>query len=195
MGCETRRSRGTGPFGGAGCDRTWAPGCQNRPVHEFHPLVLIVDHSRDAAYDLVLLAHVLSALIGFGAVVVAGGFALVLGRSGSGSEAVRRYYRPGVNWAGRVLFVVPVLGVALVLMSGGDYSFSDSWISAGLALWAVAAIGAELALWPAERQLQVAVGEGAGIEAVASRCRAVMAMAGAGFVVLVVATVLMVAKP
>jgi uncharacterized membrane protein len=164
-------------------------------VPDLHPLVLVVDHSRDAAYDLVLLAHVLSALVGFGAVVVAGGFALVLSRSGSGTEAVQRYYRPGVNWAGRVLFLVPVLGVALVLMSGGDYSFADGWISAGLALWAVAAIGAEMALWPAERQLQVAVSEGAQPEAVRSRCRAIVAMAGAGFVVLVVATVLMVAKP
>ena len=90
-----------------------------------HQLAVATD-ARDAAYDMVLLAHVLSALVGLGAVVVAGAYALALGRSGPGSEAVRRYYRPGVNWAGRVLFLVPVFGVALVAMSQGDWSFSDA---------------------------------------------------------------------
>jgi hypothetical protein len=159
------------------------------------PLVLAVGQSRSAAYDIVLLAHVLSALVGFGAVVVAGAFAVVLGRSGPDSEAVRRYYRPGVNWAGRVLFAVPVLGVTLVLMSHGEWSFSDGWITGGLALWVGAALGAEMALWPAERQLQSAVMDGTSAEAVRSRCRAVAAMAAVGFVILVAGSVIMVAKP
>jgi hypothetical protein len=159
------------------------------------PLVLAVGQSRSAAYDIVLLAHVLSVLVGFGAVVVAGAFALVLSRSGPDSEAIRRYYRPGVNWAGRVLFAVPVLGITLVLMSHGEWSFSDGWINAGLALWAVAALGAEMALWPAERQLQTAVTEGAPADAVRSRCRAVAAMATVGFVILVTGSAIMVAKP
>ena len=104
-----------------------------------------------------LLAHVLAALVGLGAVVLAGGYAGALLRAGAGSEAVRRYYRPGVNWAGRVLFLIPVLGFALVAMSRGDWSLSDGWITIGLALWAAVAVVAEMVLWPAERRLQVAV--------------------------------------
>jgi uncharacterized membrane protein len=119
--------------------------------------LLAATHARDAAYDVVLLAHVLAAAVGLGALVVAGANAWVLHRSGPGSEAVRRYYRPGVNWAGRVLFLVPVLGLSLMAMSHGDWSLSDGWITIGLALWAVVAVAAEMYLWPAERRLQSVV--------------------------------------
>ena len=71
--------------------------------------------------------------------------------------AVVRYYRPGVNWVGRVLFLVPVLGVALIAMSGGQWGYADGWVSTGLAVWVVVAMVAEGVLWPAERRLQQVV--------------------------------------
>jgi hypothetical protein len=154
-----------------------------------------VSHSRTAAYDLVLLAHVLSALVGFGAVGVAGGYALALRRSGPASEAVRRYYRPGVNWGGRIIMLVPVFGVALVLMSRGDYSFSDTWISIGIALWAVVAVAAEMVLWPAERDLQQAVSDDAPPADLRAPCTRIVAISAVSVVVLVVATTVMVAQP
>jgi len=116
--------------------------------------VLGATHTRDAGYDLLLLAHVLAAAVGLAAVVLAGAYAWALLRTGPGSEPVRRYYRPGVNWAGRVLFLIPPLGLALMAMSDGDWSFADGWITIGLALWLVVAVVAEMALWPAERRLQ-----------------------------------------
>jgi len=120
-------------------------------------LLLGAAPARDAGYDVVLLAHVLAAAVGLGAVVLSGSYAWTLRRSGPGSESIRRYYRPGVNWAGRVLFLIPVLGVALIAMSHGDYSYSDGWIMIGLASWAGVAVAAELYLWPAERRLQEGV--------------------------------------
>lgn len=112
-------------------------------------------------YDLVLLAHVLTALIGLVAVAVAGGSALALrralARGGPVPEALSRYYRPGVNWAGRVLFGVPVLGIALLAMSGGQWDFGDTWVSLGMAAWAGVATAAEAVLWPTERRLQQVV--------------------------------------
>jgi hypothetical protein len=160
-----------------------------------HALAAANTLSRSAGYDLVLLAHVLAALIGLGTVAVAGGYALALSRAGPGSEAVRRYYRPGVNWAGRILFLVPVFGVLLIAMSKGAWSFSDSWISIGLVLWAFAAVVGEMALWPAERRLQAAVGDPSSATDLRSECLRVVAMAGVLFVVLIVAAVVMVAKP
>jgi uncharacterized membrane protein len=160
-----------------------------------HLAPLAADHARNAAYDLVLLAHVLAALVGFGAVAVAGAYAMALRRSGAASESVRRYYRPGVNWVGRVLFLVPVFGVALMAMSQGDWSFSDGWINIGLALWAVVAVVAEMALWPEERRIQAAVADpsvGAGLR---TRCLRVEATASMLSAVLIAATVVMVAKP
>jgi hypothetical protein len=160
-----------------------------------------LEHARDAAYDIVLLAHVLSALVGLGAVAVAGAYALALRRSGAGSEGVRRYYRPGVNWAGRVLFLVPVFGVTLVAMSQGDWSYSDRWIMVGLVLWVLIVLAAEMALWPEERQLQAAVADPesvadpASLEALRARCLRVAVLAVGLSAGLVAATVVMVGKP
>jgi uncharacterized membrane protein len=151
--------------------------------------------ARDAAYDLVLLAHVLAVLVGLGAVVVAGGYAVALGRSRPPSDAVRRYYRDGVNWAGRVLFLVPVLGVVLIAMSHGQWSYSDSWVQIGLALWAAAAATGEMILWPAERRLQAAVADAQGSPDVGPTCRRVVILSVVLCITLVVAVVVMVAKP
>jgi uncharacterized membrane protein len=152
-------------------------------------------HARDAVYDIILLAHVLSALAGFGVVVVAGASALALRRPGPPSQALRRYYRPGVNWAGRTLFLVPVFGVALVAMSGGDWSYSQGWVVGGILLWAVGALAAELVLWPGERALQAAAGELVPPPDLGRRCLSVAVTAGGVAVALVAASVVMVAKP
>jgi len=152
-------------------------------------------HSRDASYDLVLVAHVLAGLVGLGAVAAAGVAALALRRWGPASEPVRRYYRPGVNWAGRILFVVPVLGVVLMAMSHGDWTFADGWITAGLILWAVAAVAAETVLWPAERRLQAAVGDDRpAAPRLGSQCLRVAGTASVLTLVLLAATVVMVVK-
>ena len=112
-------------------------------------------------YDIVLLAHVLSAVVGLVALAVAAGSALALRsalrRGGPVPDALARYYRPGVNWPGRTLFLVPVFGIALLAMSGGEWSFGDTWVSVGMVAWAVVAVAAEAALWPEERRLQEVV--------------------------------------
>ncbi len=170
-------------------------------------------NSNAPGYDLVLLAHVLTAVVGLVAVGVAGGCALALRRAlvagGAVPDAIARYYRPGINWAGRVLFLVPVLGIALLAMSGGQWSFADAWVSIGMATWAVVAITAEGLLWPAERRLQEVVaarvtGDGrspgpvdgvGGPQESADLCLRTGAIGLSLAVALVVVAVLMVAKP
>jgi hypothetical protein len=160
------------------------------------PALVAVSSNRGAAYDVVLLAHVLSAFAGFGAVAVAGLYALTLARRGTTPESVRRYYRPGVNWAGRILFLVPVLGVVLIIMSRGAWSLADGWVGLGLVLWAVAATAAELMLWPAERELQQLVAtDSFDPDRHRSLARRVVGVAAGLVVLFVVVTVVMVAKP
>lgn len=158
-------------------------------------------------YDLVLLAHVLAAVVGIVAIGVAAGSALalrgVLARGAPVPDALARYYRPGVNWAGRVLFLVPVFGVALLAMSGGTWDFADTWVSLGTAGWALVAVVAESVLWPEERRLQevvaaVTAGDGAAspdLAGEAARCSRTGAIGLGLVVVLVLVGVLMVAKP
>lgn len=182
------------------------PGCENLGVPHVDSVLVpglaaaVTDNS--AAYDLVLLAHVLTAVVGLVAVVVAGSFAWTLrgalraGRPVPG--AVTRYYRPGVNGVGRVLFAVPVLGIALVAMSGGQWRWSDTWVSAGLAVWAVVAVVAESVLWPGERRLQVVAARDPGTgsdDGALAACRRVVLVAAGCAVGLVAVAVVMVTKP
>jgi hypothetical protein len=156
-----------------------------------------------AVYTLLLLAHVACAVVGFGSVAISGVFAASVpaGPCGPRAEAVRRYFTPGVNWAGRALYGVPVFGFALLAASRGAFHGGDRFVVAGLVLWTAAAVVAEAALWPAERRIQQVVSgqwERALADApgaLARDCRVVAWCAVGLLAVFVVATVLMVGKP
>ncbi|HEY3941924.1 MAG TPA: hypothetical protein VGL60_05515 [Acidimicrobiales bacterium] len=72
--------------------------------------------------------------------------------------SLRRYYGAGTNWIGRTLHAVPVLGFVLLALSHGAYGLDDGWVLGGLALWAVAGGGAEGVLWPTETRIGAALG-------------------------------------
>ena len=61
----------------------------------------------------------------------------------SGADGVRRYFRPGVNWAGRALYGVPVFGFALIQASQGAFSPGDGFVVVGLWCGSCAALLAE----------------------------------------------------
>ncbi|MGA2521068.1 MAG: hypothetical protein ABSG81_09655, partial [Acidimicrobiales bacterium] len=67
-------------------------------------------------YATLLILHVLCAVVGFGATVLTGVQAARArrGPSSATADGVRRYFRPGANWAGRALYGVPVFGFALI---------------------------------------------------------------------------------
>ena len=166
-----------------------------------------------AAYDVVLLLHVACVVVGMVTIATAAATARRLGRlAGAASplpEPLRRYFRPGVNWAGRTIYGIPVFGFALLGMSHGAYAITDAWVLSGLLLFVAVAFVAEGVLWPAERRLQhaVTVNEtpAGGLEPVPpppARNEAVTAdaarmerAASVSLVLLVAATVLMIAQP
>jgi hypothetical protein len=117
-----------------------------------------------AAFDVVLLLHVGCVVAGIVTTVTAAATAARLRRLlGTGipvPEALRRYFRPGVNWAGRTVYGIPVFGFALVAMSQGAYAFSDGWVLIGLGLFAAVVFVGEGILWPAERRVQAALAAG-----------------------------------
>lgn len=157
-------------------------------------------HRLGAWFDLLLLAHVACVIVALGAVVVSGVQAVrILTLTGSPfPPTLRRYFAPGVNWVGRTLYGVPILGFALLATSGGVFDLGDDWVGIGLALWAAAALCSEAFLWPAERQIQNVLA-GSADPPVPSTLRApaqtIAAMSVVLVVVLLTATVLMVAQP
>jgi hypothetical protein len=155
-----------------------------------------------AAYDVVLLLHVACVVVGAVTVATAAATARRLDRLARSAaplpEPVRRYFRPGVNWAGRTIYGIPVFGFALLGMSRGAYAVTDGWVLSGLVIFVTIAFLAEGVLWPAERRLQRAV-SAAGTAALsgsvtADAARMERAASGA-LVLLIGATVLMIAQP
>ena len=112
-----------------------------------------------AAFDIVLIFHVGCLLIGLASLLVTG-IQAWRARGGSdapGAPSVARYFRPGINWPGRVLYLLLVFGFVLVGMSGGVYGFGDPFVQVGLVLWIVAVSTAEMVVWPGERSLQAII--------------------------------------
>jgi uncharacterized membrane protein len=162
-----------------------------------------------AAFDIVLLLHVASAVVGLVTIATGAATARRLRRLTRTAvplpEPLRRYFRPGVNWAGRTIYGIPVFGFALLGMSQGAYSITDGWVLAGLVLFVALALLAEGVLWPAERRLQQAVAaartpaavpqQSAESEAVTCDAARMERAASGVLVLLVAATVLMIAQP
>jgi uncharacterized membrane protein len=166
-----------------------------------------MEHQPDgAAFDIVLLLHVASVLAGLATTATNAATARRLRRHAGSSaplpEALRRYFRPGVNWAGRTVYGIPVFGFALLAMSQGAYALGDGWVLAGLAIFVLVAVVAETAMWPAERRLQhalPAVGTGSDRAPTAPTLRVDAATlersASVVLVLLAVGTVVMIAQP
>jgi hypothetical protein len=153
-----------------------------------------------AGFDLLLLAHVACVIVGLGAIVVSGIQSLRLLALPADSPVpptLLRYFAPGVNWVGRTLYGVPVFGFALLAASGGAFGLGDEWVVLGLTLWAVAAGCADGLLWPSERRIQAALAgsEAAEPATLRSAARTIAAVAALLVVLLITATVLMVAQP
>jgi hypothetical protein len=157
-----------------------------------------------AAFDIVLLLHVVCVVVGLVTTVTAAATAARLRRllvtSVPPPVPVRRYFRPGFNWAGRAIWGIPLFGFALLAMSQGAYGLGDGWVVGGLVIFVVVALLAEGVLYPAERRVQVALGsdESGPVSdgAATGRDATVMVRAGAAAVVLLLlGTALMIAQP
>jgi hypothetical protein len=163
-------------------------------------LVAVLRAPTGPAFTVVLVCHVAAALMAVLA-TVAGGVAaarVLCAKEGEVAPSARSYFSPGVNWAGRTLYLVPVFGAALLAMSGGAYRLGDAWVGWGIGLWVAAAVLAEGFLWPAERRVQRSLAgsaEGEVPDAARTACRRVCVSSAGVLALVVAAMVVMVAKP
>ena len=152
-----------------------------------------------AAYDVVLIFHVGCVVVGIATTVTAattaGRLRRVLGSAAPLPETLRRYFRPGVNWAGRTVYGIPVFGFALLGMSRGAFALTDAWVLGGLVVFVALALVSEVVLWPAERRIQANLAEGATAGVAESSAIVMARAAGVALVLLLVGTVLMIAQP
>jgi hypothetical protein len=164
-----------------------------------------VHHQPDGpAFDVVLILHVGCVVVGLTTTVAsalsAGRLRTLLRTATLPPEAVLRYFRPGVNWAGRTIYGIPIFGFILLALGHGAYALHDGWIMGGLTLFVGMVLLAEGLLWPAERRLQVSLAavSGGGVPAEESVHRDATTMVWAAVVILlllVAGSALMVAQP
>jgi uncharacterized membrane protein len=158
------------------------------------------------AFDIVLIAHVGCVVVSLVTLVASATTAARLPRLLSAGdplpEAVARYFRPGINWAGRSVYGIPVFGFLLIALGHGAYSLGDGWILGGLAILVAMVWLAEGTLWPAERRLQVLLpgltaGENSGPagEQVRRDARTMMLSAELALALVVLGSALMIAQP
>jgi hypothetical protein len=167
-----------------------------------------VHHQPDGpAFDVVLILHVGCVVVGLTTTVVgavnAARLRSLLSTAMPVPETVRRYFRPGVNWAGRSMYGIPIFGFALLGLSHGAYGLREGWVVGGLAIFVGVVLLAEGALWPAERRLQVslpaavgdAVGDAGAEESVRREATAMLVAALATVALLVAGSALMLVQP
>jgi lysylphosphatidylglycerol synthetase-like protein (DUF2156 family) len=156
------------------------------------------------AFDIVLIVHVGCVVVGLITLVTSAATASrlrkLLRAAAPFPDALARYFRPGVNWAGRSVYGIPVFGFLLLALGHGAFSLREGWVMAGLVILVGVVLITEGALWPAERRLQVSLlslGEGSAPSGVAVlRDAEVMARsARVALALLVVGSALMVAQP
>jgi uncharacterized membrane protein len=92
----------------------------------------------DTPYKAVLLLHILSAIIGFGAVFLNAlyGRAAERRRGAEGLAIAETNYDVS-QVAQYFIYAVPIFGILLVLMSDDVIKFSEGWISASFVLYLV----------------------------------------------------------
>lgn len=149
------------------------------------------------AFDLLLVAHVAVAVIGFGSIALTGGLAWRgrHGPDGPAAATLRRFFTGRTDVVGRTVYLVPVLGVVLLALSHGTYGPGDTFVLAGAALWVGGVAVAESVVWPGARRIGVALAAPPGTAWPGSVCRRVAAAALADTAVLVAASWVMFAKP
>lgn len=90
-------------------------------------------------YRLLLLLHIICAIVGFGSVVLNGMYAMQSQkRPGPAGRAVSEANYAVSMVAEKFIYAVPVFGIAIVLASKSQYSFSNTWVWLSLVLYVVA---------------------------------------------------------
>lgn len=103
---------------------------------------MIIAAVGDGAYKFVLALHILTAVIGVGGLAMGWAYDTVARRQGgqAGAAILDADLRSGSSVPLKALYVLPFLGIALVVMSDDFFSMGDVWVSASFVVY-VAIIG------------------------------------------------------
>lgn len=155
-------------------------------------------------YDGLVVLHVVSVAVAFGAIALTGGYARNAVTHQQRTSEGARWFAPaqGIRWTRLAFWSVPVLGIALTI--GNDrYDFGQWWLGISLASWVVATALVQRIVWPGQDTItdafelrQLSWSNAAGADPVLARIATRVSRAAAVVDLLfVVALVLMLTKP
>ncbi len=103
-------------------------------------------------YDLVFLIHIIAALDTLIVLIVMRASALGIAR-GADESVQRKRFPDRINWAARVLHVLPITGRSLSLAGDKSVSLSRPWVGVGILCYLAMAGRLEARTLPQERRL------------------------------------------
>ncbi len=117
-------------------------------------------NSTSGIYKFVLLLHILSVVVGIGAVMLNGIYASQAAkRTTTGGRAISEANFAVSKIAEYVIYSIPIWGLALVGMSDKEWKFSQTWVWLSLLIY-IAAIGISHAvMFPGHRRVNELLAE------------------------------------
>lgn len=111
-------------------------------------------------YKVLLVLHILSAIVGLGAVMLNGLYAVQSQkRPGPGGRAVSEANFAVSIVAEKAIYLIPVFGILLVLVSDDAWDFGQAWLWLSLALYVVAIGISHSVLIPGHRKINELLAE------------------------------------
>jgi hypothetical protein len=153
---------------------------------------------RDGLYDFVLFLHLTAAIVGFGGVLLNGVYgAQAKKRPGPGGLAITEANLfVSEKFAEPAIYLVPLLGFALIGLSDSAFSFSEGWVIGAIVIYAIGLVNARLVLVPTTKQMiemmQAGPPDPGKMEALGKRLGAA---GGASHLLFTIIMVLMIWKP
>ena len=141
-------------------------------------------------YRFVLLLHITAVVVGFGTLFLNGVYARLAEKRGGVEGAAIRQANAAVSqrWALPFIYAVPLLGVALVLLSDDAWAFDQLWISLSFVVY-ILAVGLAMEMKKAQSRMKERPADHEKLG------RKAAALGGAFNVTVVVAIALMIWKP
>ncbi|HLI01376.1 MAG TPA: DUF2269 family protein [Acidimicrobiales bacterium] len=159
---------------------------------------LVAATTAHTVFDVLVVAHVVCAVLGFGALMLTGVYGFAYRRpDAAGMEEARRYFG-GQGRLELLVLIVPFLGAAALLVQPRGPGLGQLWDLLAAGVWLVAAVVLFAVVRPAERRLRdaLAVADGEGEWPVVATNATRLGWAGLGTdLAFVVALLLMIFQP
>ncbi|HEX7165896.1 MAG TPA: DUF2269 family protein [Acidimicrobiales bacterium] len=111
-------------------------------------------------YKIVFVLHLLSVIVGFGAVALNGLYgAEAKKRKGPGGLAIGEANHAVSDVAEKVVFLVPIFGIGLVLMSDEQWTFGQTWVWLSLLLYVIGVGVAHAVMIPSAKRMNALAAE------------------------------------